>query len=161
MSMKHLNSNLRSFALVFWAMCLHASSVSGYIADGRGVFRVAVALYDATTYQPIQGAKLTMKDAGEEGLRKDPDLKRLLRMLAPKLTGEFGDAFVYYFGGFTSETDQNGKSKYRRQIRGTLLIEKDGFERLEIDLAKYIGPSFDSAESIPQIELHLKPKAKK
>ena len=159
--MKNSFPNIRSTTLALLATWLVAPILSGYIsADGRGVFRVAVALHDSTTYKPIQGAKLTMKDAGAEGLNGHPELKQLLPMLAPKETSDFGDAFVYYYGGFTSETDQNGKSKYRRQVRGILVIEKDGYERLEIDLAKYIGPSFDSAEAIPEIELHMKAKAK-
>lgn len=158
--MKPSSANKHIIALILLvAWCMTPFAI-GITADGRGVFRIAVTLSDSTTYKPIQGAKLTMKDAGADGLIEDTELKHLLPMFAPKTTGEFGDAFVYYFGGFSSETSQDGGMKYRQQVRGILVIEKDGFESLEIQLAKFIGPSFDSSRSIPLVELNLKPKAK-
>ncbi len=138
------------------AFCLVTLSSFALTADGRGVFRVAVAVYDSKAFKPIQGVTLSMKDAGADELKQRSDMKDLIPMLEPKKTGEYGDAFVYYYGGFTSETG----GKYRRQIRGTLVIEKEGFESMEVDLKKYFGPSFDSDTAIPLIELYLKQKSK-
>ncbi len=76
-------------------------------------------------------------------------------MLAPKVTNEFGDAFVYYYGGLSSSGGANVKYSYEREVRGKLKIHKAGYEAVEIDLKKFIGPSFDSSKAIPFIEIHL------
>lgn len=158
--MNHRNSSLRVIVLLIFATGLFIPNTMGIISDGRGVFRVAVFVGDMTTHDPIQGAKLTMKNTGAGELVAQDTLKHLLPMFSPKTTGEFGDAFVYYYGGFYEETGQDGTMKHSHQVRGVLVIEKEGFETMEVDLAKFIGPSFDDARSIPLVQRYLKPKAK-
>jgi|GEM_PF-6493045 len=124
------------------------------------MFRVAVVLYDSQLYKPIQGATLSMKDVGADELKGDAANTEWLKMLSPTKTGVFGDAFIFYHGGFSQETGPGGGFRTQHQVRGVLVIEKDGFEKVEVDLRKYFGPSFEPNKSIPLIELYLKPKAK-
>ena len=148
---------VRTLVVLFVTVVVSHPS-AGLIADGKGVFRVAVATSDAATGKPLEGVKLTMKEAGADEIAADSDLRRLLPMLAPRITGEFGDAFVYYFGGFSEETARDGQVKRTQGIRGKLLVEKEGYHSTEVQLTKVLGSSFDTTISIPFVELRLKPK---
>lgn len=147
--------------LLTLSACIAIHPVQGFItADGRGVFRVAVTVNNATTLAPISDVILTMKNAGGDELKEDEGLKHLLTMFAQQHTGIHGDAFVYYYGGFSSESDKEGMRKYRQQVRGMLIISKEGFETVTIDLEKAIGTVFNSNTSIPLLDVRLEPKSK-
>ena len=91
-----------------------------------------------------------MSEAGAEEMKGNPEFVDLVSRLAPKKTNQFGDAIVYYYGGFSS----NGGA-VQRQVRGKLKIQKAGYETVEIDLKQFLGPSFDSTNAVPFIEMPL------
>lgn len=156
-----ISSNLYSTMLISLVAWFVASTVFGITTGGgRGVFRVAVTVYEEGTLRPIQGVTLSMRDAGAKSLEESPNLKHLLPMLLPKKTSEYGDAFVYYYGGFHSVSDPAGDSSYSQQVLGTLVVEKDGFKTVVIELEKFIGAAFESKRTIPLIEVRLKPMNK-
>ena len=123
------------------------------IGDGRGIFCVIVELQEAETGNLIDGAKLALSDSGYDDLVKDPKLKRYLPLFAPSRTNLAGQTCVYYFGGFSFETN----SGQTQGVRGRLTITKEGYQDVTVELSKIIGPSLKTDDkSLPRAQLTMK-----
>ncbi|MBK8091968.1 MAG: hypothetical protein IPK32_08285 [Verrucomicrobiaceae bacterium] len=153
-------STFRAEAILCLIVLLVANSYAFIVTDGRGFFRVAVTVHDGRDLSPVEGVMLTMSEAGEESAKSDANMREHVKMFLPQKTGQHGDAFVYYYGGFSSESDAQGKLKYSQQVRGKLKVEKAGFKSVVIKLENAIGPVFSSSSSLPLIEIRLEPESK-
>jgi len=151
---------LRPEAILCLIVLLAANTHAFIVTDGRGIFRVAVTVHDSRDLSPAVGVMLTISEAGEDAAKGDSNMSGFLKMFLPQKTGQHGDAFVYYYGGFSSESDAQGKLKYSQQVRGKLKVEKEGFKSVTIELENAIGPVFSSPSSLPLIEIRLEPESK-
>lgn len=152
LSQQFMKSPIQRFSAIV-LVCLFASvqCFGGLIAGGKGVFRVALQLSDYPTGDSIEGATVTMIDAGKDELEGHSDLKPLAPLLEPTRTNVLGHATVYYYGGF-SETDGVGT----QQVRGKMRITKEGYVDLEVDLQKKLGPSVNmKRDTIPSVWLFM------
>ena len=114
------------------------------IGDGRGLFRVAVQVQQLDTGGSIEGAIVTVTDSGVDAVKNDREMKRLAPLFEPAITNVAGQTVVYYFGGFSFETDKG----QTQSVRGKLRITKTGYVDVEIDLPKVLGTSFKTEEKV-------------
>lgn len=130
------------------------TTAHGIIADGKGIFRVVVTVWDGDTHEPLEEATVSLTEDGRDLVAAYPDLKRYAKFFAPGKSNALGDFIVYYFGGMSI----SNKGQWQG-VRGHLKVSKLGYTDYEADLSKLLGPTIKTDEgNTPTVKVVLKRK---
>jgi hypothetical protein len=132
------------------------SSVDAYIiGDGRGIFSVVVEVQEFKSGNFLDGVAVSMTDSGSEDLASDSELKRYLPLFQPSRTNLVGQSIVYYYDGFSFETDKG----QTQGVRGKLTLTKAGYEDVTIELRSILGPGIKTEDkNLPRAKITMKRK---
>ena len=150
-----MNRSFPGLACFAVLVALIPSAGAYIVGDGRGIFAVVIEVQEAGTGNFLDGVTVSVSDSGSEDLARDAEMKRFLPLFEPSRTNLAGVTIIYYYGGFSFETDK-GKTQ---GVRGKLTLAKKGYEELKIDLREVLGASLKSEDkSLPRAQFTMNRK---